>query len=68
MPQPCTFKEAENAARLTQTVQQSLQDTKGTYAIARMQQQQLVLSLAAKDKPKETTISAYQDSISTAYL
>ena len=62
MRKPRTFREAENAARLTQTVQESLQDAKGTDTIARMQQQldTLVSSLAAKDKPKEATLSPYQ--------
>ncbi|KAL9953360.1 hypothetical protein ACROYT_G040768 [Oculina patagonica] len=62
MRQPRTFREAENAARLTQTVQQSLQDAKGNDALARMQQQldTIVSSLANKEKPKEATISAYQ--------
>jgi len=62
MRQPRTFREAENAARLTQTVQQSIQDTKGTDAISRTQQQldTLVSNLAAKETPKEASVSAYQ--------
>ena len=39
MRQPRTFGEAENAARLTQTVQQSIQDAKGTDTLSRIQQQ-----------------------------
>ncbi|KAJ7389061.1 aspartic-type endopeptidase [Desmophyllum pertusum] len=68
MRQPRTFREAENAARLTQTVQQSLQDAKGNDALTRMQQQLDVLtsSLAVKDKPKEATVSAYQYSPQTS--
>ena len=64
MRQPRTFREAENAARLTQTVQQSLQDAKGNEALSRMQQQldTLVSSLTTKEKPKEAAISAYQTS------
>jgi len=62
MRQPRTFREAENAARLTQTVQQALEDAKGSDALSCMQQQldTLVSSLATKEKPKEATISAYQ--------
>ncbi|KAJ7370843.1 Putative beta-lactamase-like 1 [Desmophyllum pertusum] len=68
MRQPRTFREAENAARLTQTVQQSLQDAKGNDALTRMQQQLDVLtsSLAVKDKPKEATVSAYRYSPQTS--
>ena len=68
MRQPRTFREAENAARLTQTVQQSIQDTKGNDALSRIQQQldALVSGLAAKDKPKEASVSAYQFSPQTS--
>jgi len=60
--QPRTFQEVENAAPLTQTVQQSIQDAKGTYSVSRRQQQlhTLVSSLAAKEKAKKAPLSAYQ--------
>ncbi|KAJ7382534.1 hypothetical protein OS493_034425 [Desmophyllum pertusum] len=65
--QPRTFREAENAARLTQTVQQSLHDAKGNDALTRMQQQldALTSSLVVKEKPKEPPVSAYQYSPQT---
>ena len=68
MRQPRIFREAENAARLTQTVQQSLQDTKGNETLSRMQQQldTLVSSLTNKEKPNVNAISAYQTSSQTS--
>ena len=68
MRQPRTFREAENAARLMQTVQQSIQDTKGNDALSRIQQQldALVSGMATKEKPKEASVSAYQFSPQTS--
>ena len=62
MHQPRTFRETANAACLTQTVQQSIQDAKGTYALSRLQQQldAIVSGMATKEKPKESSVSAYQ--------
>lgn len=66
--QPRTFQEVENAAPLTQTAQQSIQDAKGTYSVSRRQQQlhTLVSSLAAKEKAKKAPLSAYQFSPQTS--
>ncbi|KAJ7391535.1 hypothetical protein OS493_017229 [Desmophyllum pertusum] len=68
MRQPRTFREAENAARLTQTVQQSLHDAKGNDALTRIQQQldALTSSLVVKEKPKEATVSTSQYSPQTS--
>ena len=43
-------------------VQQSIQDAKGTYALSRLQQQldAIVSGMATKEKPKESSVSAYQ--------
>ena len=62
MRQPRTFQEAENVARLTQIVQQSIQDANGTDALSRIQQQlyALVFGMATKEKSKEAFVSAYQ--------
>lgn len=62
MRKPRTFREAENSAWLTQTVQQSPQNTKGNDALSRMQQRldTLVSSLETNEKLTEATISAYQ--------
>ena len=66
--QPRTFQEAENAARLTQTVQQSIQDAKGTDVFSRMQQQldTLFSSLETKEKLKEGSVSAHKFSPQTS--
>ena len=67
MRQPRTFREAENAARLTQTVQQSIQDAKGSDTLSRIQQQlDATVSGMTSDKPKEASVSAYQFSPQTS--
>ena len=60
MRQPKTFREAENAARLTQTVQRSLQDTQSTDTLARMQQQldPLKSAIITREPTRDTTVSA----------
>ena len=47
---------------LPHAVQQSIQDAKGTYALSRIQQQldAIVSGMATKEKPKESSVSAYQ--------
>jgi len=67
MRQPRTFWEAENAAHLTQTVQQSIQDAKETDTVSRIQQQlDALVSSMAKEKPKEASVSDFQFSLPTS--
>lgn len=58
MRQPKTLRDAENAACLTQTVQQSLRNSQGNDALVRIQQQldSLKSTVVTKNAQKEATI------------